>query len=244
MTDDDLDQLLKSLKLNQIRRILAERLAAATAEGPSYEEFLRRLLREEFHAQQTRFLEGRVQRAQIPERWPLETFPWDRQPGVQRAVIEQLATLAFIGTGTSIVMIGSTGVGKTGLACGLLMKALLDGRRGQFVRAQDLFDDMFRSLADHSSRKLLDRMVRVEVLLIDELGYLNLRPEQSNIFFKLMEERYTRRLCTMITTNLDYEEWYAFLGQKPMVAALLDRLRHRCTTVRIDGPSLRTPSAA
>ena len=66
MTDDDLDQLLKSLKLNQIRRILAERRAAATDEGPSYEEFLRRLLREEFHAQQTRFLEGRVQRAQIP----------------------------------------------------------------------------------------------------------------------------------------------------------------------------------
>jgi DNA replication protein DnaC len=190
-----------------------------------------------------RFLEGRIHRAQIPERWPLETFPWDRQPGVQRAVIEQLATLSFIGTGTSLVLIGPTCVGKTGLACGLLLKALLAGRRGQFVPAQDLFDDMFRSLADHSSRKLLDRMIRVETLLIDELGYLNLRPEQSNLFFKLMEERYVRRLSTMITTNLDYEEWYGFLGQKPMVAALLDRLRHRCTTLRIDGPSLRTPTA-
>lgn len=82
----------------------------------------------------------------------------------------------------------------------------------------------------------------MEVLQIDELGYLNLRPEQSNIFFKLMEERYTRRLCTIITTNLDYEEWYGFLGQKPMVQALLDRLRHRCHTIRIDGPSLRSPT--
>jgi DNA replication protein DnaC len=241
--DDDLEQLLRSLKLNQIRAILEERLEAATKEGPSFADFLRRLLREEYHAQQTRFLEGRIYRAQIPERWPLETFPWDRQPGVQRSVIEQLATLSFIGTGTSLVLIGPTGVGKTGLACGLLLKALFAGRRGQFVPAQDLFDDMFRSLADHSSRKLLDRMIRVETLLIDELGYLNLRPEQSNLFFKLMEERYVRRLSTIITTNLDYEEWYAFLGQKPMVAALLDRLRHRCTTLRIDGPSLRTPTA-
>lgn len=242
--DDDLDQLLRSLKLNHIRSILDERLLAATQDGPSYGEFLRRLLREEYHAQQVRLLEGRIDRAQIPERWPLETFPWALQPGVQRAVIEQLANLDFIGASMNLVFEGPTGVGKTGLASGILLKALLAGHRGQFVRAQDLFDDLFRSLADRSSRKLLDRMLRVEILMVDELGYLNLRPEQSNLFFKLMEERYTRRLCTIITTNLDYEEWYAFLGQKAMVAALLDRLRHRCTTVRIDGPSLRTPTPA
>ncbi len=74
------------------------------------------------------------------------------------------------------------------------------------------------------------------------MGYLNLRPEQSNIFFKLMEERYGKK-ATIITTNLDYEEWHAFLGQKDMVAALLDRLRHRCLTITIDGPSLRTPGS-
>jgi DNA replication protein DnaC len=239
--DDELDQLLQSLKLPRIRAILADRLQAATDEGPSYADFLRRLLREELQAQQVRFLEGRVRRAHLPERWPLETFPWDRQPGVQRAVIEQLATLAFVGNATNVVLIGPTGVGKTGLGTGILLKALLAGRRGQFVRAQDLFDEMFQSLADRSSRRLLDSLIRVEVLLVDELGYLNLRPEQTNLFFKLMEERYSKRLCTIVTTNLDYEEWYAFLGQKAMVAALLDRLRHRCTTVRIDGPSLRTP---
>ena len=242
--DDELDQLLQSLKLPRIREVLDERLAAATAEGPAYVEFVRRLLREEHHAQQIRFLEYRIQRAELPERWPLETFPWERQPGVQRAVIEQLATLDFVGQATNLVFIGPTGVGKTGLASGILLKALFAGRRGQFIQAQDLFNDMFRSLADHSSRRLLDRLIRLEVLLIDEFGYLNLRPEQSNIFFKLMEERYTRRLCTIITTNLEYEEWYAFLGQKNMVSALLDRLRHRCTTVRIEGASLRTPSAA
>jgi DNA replication protein DnaC len=99
---------------------------------------------------------------------------------------------------------------------------------------------MYASLADRSSRKLIDRLARIPVLCIDEMGYLNLRPEQCNIFFKLMEERYRRR-ASIITTNLDYDDWSNFLGNKHMVTALLSRLRHQCTTIRIDGPSLREP---
>ena len=119
-------------------------------------------------------------------------------------------------------------------------KALQNGYRGQFIRAQDLFDQMYASLADRSSRKLLDRLVRLDVLLLDELGYINIKPEQANIFFKLMEERY-RRKATIITTNLPYEKWQHFLGSRPMVDALLSRQHHYCHTVRIDGPSLREP---
>ena len=102
---------------------------------------------------------------------------------------------------------------------------------------------MYTTLADRSSRKLLNRLARLDLLVVDEMGYLNLRPEQTNIFFKLMEERYRLGRSTLITTNLGYDEWYGFLGQKEMVGALLDRLRHRCTTIRIEGPSLRTPAA-
>jgi chromosomal replication initiation ATPase DnaA len=97
---------------------------------------------------------------------------------------------------------------------------------------------MYASLADRSTRKLLNRLVSVDVLLIDEMGYLNLKPEQTNIFFKLMEERYRRR-PTIITTNLEYEAWGSFLGNKALVEALLSRLRHQCHTVKIDGPTLR-----
>jgi DNA replication protein DnaC len=134
--------------------------------------------------------------------------------------------------------VGSTGVGKTGLACGLLLKALENGYRCQFIKAQDLFDEMYASLADRSTRQLLKRLARLDVIAIDEFGYLNLKPEQSNIFFKLMEERY-RQHPTIITTNLVYDEWANFLGNRAMVEALLSRLRHYCHTVLIDGPSLR-----
>ena len=133
-----------------------------------------------------------------------------------------------------------TGVGKTGLATGLLLKALQNGYRCQFICAQDLFDEMYASLADRSTRKLLNRLANLDLLLIDEFGYLNLRPEQSNIFFKLMEERYHSH-STIITTNLIYDEWKTFLGNKSMVEALLSRVRHYCHTVTITGDSLRDP---
>lgn len=238
--DDDLDQLLRGLKLKRILEILATELERAEAESPSYAEFLRRLLRQEHTDQQDRRLEYRIRRAKLPERWALETFPWDRQPGADRRVIEQLAELDFVPRGSNIVLIGGTGVGKTGLASGLLLKALYAGYRGLFVKAQDLFDEMYTTLADRSTRRLLNRLARLDLMVVDEMGYLNLRPEQTNIFFKLMEERYRLGKSTLITTNLDYDEWYGFLGQKEMVGALLDRLRHRCTTLEIDGPSLRT----
>ena len=160
--------------------------------------------------------------------------------GVNRKQILTFAELDFIAKAENIVLVGKPGVGKTGLASGLLLKALENGYRCQFIRAQDLFDEMYASLADRSSRKLLNRLVRLDVLLIDELGYLNLKPEQSNIFFKLMEERYHRH-STIITTNLVYDEWRNFLGNQAMVEALLSRLRHYCHTVQINGPSLRDP---
>ena len=237
---EELEQLLRNLGLRRILEVYEEQLNAAEKEEVTYSELLARLLRTQWHARQEGALEWRIRRASLPERWSLETFPWTRQPGVNRKQIRAFAELEFIAKAENIVFVGPTGVGKTGLACGLLLKALENGHRCQFVRAQDLFDDMYASLADRSTRQLLKRLARIDVLHIDEFGYLNLRPEQSNIFFKLMEERYRRR-PTIITTNLDYGEWHNFLGNKPMVEALLSRLRHQCHTVRIEGPSLREP---
>src|SRR5205807_4658953 len=167
-------------------------------------------------------------------------FPFKMQPGVNQRQIRTFAELDFVPKAENIVLCGPTGVGKTGLATGLLLKALQNGYRGAFVKAQDLFDEMYASLVDRSTRKLLKHLAHLDVLVIDEMGYLNLKPEQTNIFFKLMEERY-RRHSTIITTNLMYDEWPNFLGNRPMAEALLSRLRHYCHTVLIQGPPLRDP---
>ena len=237
---DEIEQLLQNLKLGRMRSIYDEQLRAADQRQVSYSEFVAGLLRAQWHHQQESALEWRIRRANLPERWSLESFPYQLQPGVKRKQIQGFAELDFVAKHENLVFIGPTAVGKTGLATGILMKALQNGLRGQFILAQDLFDDMYASLADRSTRKLINHLARLDVLLIDEFGYLNLKPEQSNAFFKLMEERYHRH-STIITTNLDYEEWHHFLGNKAMVEALLSRLRHYCHTVRIKGPGLRDP---
>jgi DNA replication protein DnaC len=235
---DDLEQLLRNLHFKKILEILDDEIKHAEKQELSYATFLARLLRAQYHYRQETALAWRIKKAEIPEHWTLESFPFKRQPGVSAKQIRAFAELDFIPKAENIVLIGGTGVGKTGIASGILLKAIQNGYRGRFVRAQDLFDEMYASLADRSTRQLLNSLIRIDVLLIDEMGYLNLKPEQTNIFFKLMEERYRHR-PTVITTNLDYPDWHNFLGNKALVDALLNRLRHQCHTVRIDGPSLR-----
>src|ERR1700685_453531 len=194
---EELEQLLKNLKLRRMLSVYDEQLRAAEKTQTSYSEFVAGLLRTQWHERQESALECRIRRANLPERWSLESFPWSRQPGVNRKQIRAFAELDFVAKHENLVLVGPTGVGKTGLAC-------------------------------------------CDVLLIDEFGYLNLKPEQSNAFFKLMEERYHRH-ATIITTILIYDEWQNFLGNKAMVDALLSRVRHYCHTVTINGPSLRDP---
>ena len=237
---EELEQLLKNLKLKRMLSVYDEQLRAAEKQDATYSDFFAGLLRAQWHQRQESALEWRIKNANLPERWSLETFPYARQPGVNRKQIRAFAELDFVAKHENIVFVGPTAMGKTGLATGIPLKALQNGYRCQFVRAQDLFDEMYASLADRSTRQLLNRLARMDVLLIDEFGYLNLKPEQSNIFFKLMEERYNRH-STIITTNLVYDEWHNFLGNKAMVDALLSRVRHYCHTVKIDGPSIRDP---
>lgn len=239
--NDDLEQLLKNLRLKRMREIVDRELERAVQKKPSYSDFLSRLLREEYLHKQERSMHYRIKQADLPENWTLETFPFQEQTGVSKAVIFELAELDFIPSATNIVFIGDTAVGKTGLALSILRKALENGYRGRFIKAQDLFDEMYESLADRSTKRLLNRLAGTDLLLIDEMGYLNLSREQTNIFFRLMEERYNRK-STIITTNLVYDEWYDFLGNKRMVEALLSRLRHHCRTITINGPPLRVPA--
>jgi len=114
-------------------------------------------------------------------------------------------------------LIGKPGTGKTGIAIGLLREACLNGYHGRFYNAQALLDELYASLADRSTARLLKRLSRMQPLLIDEIGYLSLKQEQVNAFFRLMDERYSR-VSTILTTNLDLPDWYELFQKKPLVA--------------------------
>jgi DNA replication protein DnaC len=237
-TSEDLEQLLANLKLPTIAGRLKEFLAAAERDGTPLATVLAQMLRAEWQARQQAALEARLKRAQLPEVWTLESFPFKVQTGVRERQIRTLAELDFIPKAENIVFIGETGVGKTGLMSALVLKAVQNGYRARFIKAQDLFDELYASLADRSTRRLIRSLARIDVLAVDEIGYLNVKPEQTNIFFKLMEERHHRR-PTLLTTNLPYAAWSDFLGNRSLTEALLSRLRERCHTLIIDGPCLR-----
>ncbi|EFK05340.1 IstB-like ATP-binding protein [delta proteobacterium NaphS2] len=238
-----IEQLLIDLKFKGMVKTFDEQLALAEKNGLSVYEVIYNLLAEELRFRQERSMTYRLQIARLPWDWTLNSFPFDLQPGVRKSRMMTLSGLDFINRRENIVFHGKTGVGKTGLAVGILRQAIIAGYRGRFYNVQDLLDQLYASLADRSTPKLLNAMCRYDLLLLDELGYLTLKKEQMNAFFKLMKERYEAGRPTIITTNLQPEQWYSLLEPKDMVDALLDRLNHRCINVHIDGPSLRKTDA-
>jgi DNA replication protein DnaC len=120
---EELEQLLKNLKLRRMLEIYEEQLRAAEKQDVTYSEFLTRLVRAQWHHRQETALEYRIRRANLPDRWSLETFPFDRQPSVSRKQIRTFAELDFLAKAENLVFIGPTAVGKTGLATGLVLKA-------------------------------------------------------------------------------------------------------------------------
>jgi len=239
---DKLQTLLARLRFDGMAAALDAELERAEREATPAAELIHRLLCAEAASQRQRSLAYRLKQARLPWDWTLATFPFDEQPSLNKGQIKTLAGLDFLSRANNIVLTGKTGTGKTGIAIGILREACLNGYRGRFYDAQDLLDELYASLADRSTARLLKRLSRLQPLVIDKVDNLNVKPEQANAFFRLIDQRYNR-VSTIITTSLDLTDWYELFEKKDLVDALLDRLRHRCITINIDGPSLRSPEA-
>lgn len=240
---EEIKSLLECLRLRGMITCLDDVLNEAEERGKATHDVLIELLEAEHRDQQERRLSSRIKQAKLPWDWTIDTFPFKQQPGVNKTQIMGLAKLNFIERNENLIFIGKPGTGKSGIAMGLLRLALLNGYRGRFYNAQDMLNELYASLADRSTSKVLNHLCNYDLIVIDELGYLTLTTEQINIFFKLIDMRYQKK-PTIITTNLDFEAWYEVFKQKELVDAMLDRFKHHCTVIRINGPSLRAPQSS
>lgn len=237
---EQLIDLIDKLKFKGMAGCVEQIIAQAQQQAMAIQDVLLQLLEAEYQHRKERALNYRFKKAKIPWNWTLDTFPFAEQPGVNKTQIMSLAKLDFMQRNENIIFIGAPGTGKTGLGIGILNLALINGYRCRFYNAQELLNDLYVSLADRSTSRLLNQIVNYDLLLCDELGYLTLNSEQINIFFKLIDMRY-RHKSTIITTNLDYSKWYEVFKNKDLVDAMLDRLQHYSTTIKLTGKSLRNP---
>lgn len=236
---EELRARLLALGLKRMAQILDEHLLRAQKTRPSFSRFLLGLADEELVSRIDRATDNRIKHSGLPDRPTLESFDFSFQPSLDKRVILELGELGCFDDGANIIFSGKTGTGKSHLGKAILLRALIRGKTGLFIDAQDLVDRLFESQADRSTQRLLKRWARLDVIMVDELGYLSLEPSQPNQLFRLFAMRYERKLPTIITSNLQPDELVARLGAPAVAAALKDRLLHRCHHIHIDGPSYR-----
>ena len=239
---DQIHQHLDALGLPSLRIKVEEALKKAQKTKPSYSAFLLDLLRGELEYKRNRVLTNALKRSGLKEFWTLETFPWSLQPTLNKRLIQELAELDFIDRGQSLVLMGPAGAGKSALAGALVLKAIYAGRKAQCISAANLFDEFGRSHADRSTKRILSHFSRLDLLLVDEFGYVNSpHPAQINDFFRLMDDRCNRK-SIILTTNLDFHEWGQFLGNSALTKALTSRLLQNCQVIDMhQGIDLREP---
>lgn len=222
--DDETTKMLKYLRLSGLLAHWDEYLALAQKQGFSQVRLLKYVLEQECKTKTDNARRLRLQHARIPDPYVMETFPFDRQPKLERKKILSLYdAFDYIAKNQNIIWMGPTGCGKTGLATSFLMQAIHRGHTGRYILFPDLIAELFTSVADHSEPKVIKRYLSYDCLLIDELDYVEVEPVQVGLFFTLMHKRHKRK-PTLITSNLGFSEWRSFLKNDRLTAALIDRL--------------------
>ena len=219
---------LKYLGLEVLSENWQNMVKDATNRRSAYSTFLKNIIDKEYNARIEKARLARLKRAKIPEIFVMETFPYKKQPRLEKKIIRELyESLSFMNEKQDLIFIGPTGCGKTGLATSFLVHSINHGYRGLFVDFSFLLTWLMQSRGERSEEKLMKKLTSCDVLLIDELGYKSCDIEQASLFFDLIRRRHKNN-PTIITTQLGFDEWGMFLQDIHMTAAMLDRITVNC----------------
>lgn len=172
----------------------------------------------------------------------MEDYDFNFQPSVRKSEIEDYMTLRFMENNENILFIGSSGVGKTHLATAIGIEAAKHRYSVYFITCRELISQLKKAENENRLEQRLKSFTRYKLLLIDEIGYLNLDKEAANLFFQLISLRYESK-STIITTNKNLSKWSEIFCDPVIANAILDRLLHHSHVVNIVGPSYRTKDA-
>lgn len=222
--NEGLAEKLKYLRLGGLLAHWDDYLKLGAAKRLSHAQLLTHIVEAEHQIKQNNARHKRLKTARIPEMFVIETYPFERQPKLNKKLIMAMYdSFEYLEKSRGIIWLGPTGVGKSGLATSFLVHAIDKGYTGRHVAFAELVAELYRSVGDHSEEKVLGRYLAYDCLLVDEIGYVEVEPVQVGLFFTLMQRRHKTK-TSILTSNLGFSDWNKFLKNDHLTAALIDRL--------------------
>jgi DNA replication protein DnaC len=233
---------LKTLKLVGLIQGLHDQAQHPAINELSFEERLGLLVDREMTDRLNRRLNNRLLQAKLKQNACLEDIDYQANRGLDKALLHSLHDCQWINKHLNILITGPTGVGKSWIACALAQKACREGYTAVYQRLPRLFQELPLAKGDGSCSKLLTRLGKTNVLLLDDWGLAKLMAEQRRDLREILEDRHGSR-STIVTSQLPLDQWHASIGDSTLADAIMDRLVHNAYKINLKGESLRKQQA-
>lgn len=229
---------LRNFKLSGIYNSLEERLSYAHEKSLSHVELLELLFEDETNNRMNNSYKKRYGKAKLTSHKTLEDFDFSFQPSIDKKIINDCMTCNFIQEKKNIVLIGNPGTGKTHLSIAIGIRALMKGFKIYFTSVAEMLQNINASRADNSYYQKISFYLAPDLLILDELGFKKLPGYSADDFFEVISKRYEKG-SVIITTNKAFEQWSDIFADNILASAIIDRIVHYSTVIKINGPSYR-----
>lgn len=237
-SNDLLETYLRQLHLPSFVRNYQSFAADAAQGNLDYTRYLLALAEQEINNRQQTRLQKRVKDAHFPINKELADFDFSALPMLNKAQVLDLSRGEYINKREPIIFIGNPGLGKTHLAIALALSACRQGRKVRFWTAAGLVNELLQAQDDHRLNRFVSQALKLDLIVIDEMGFIPFTPSGAHALFTFCSEVY-ERLALIMTTNLKFADWVQVFGDERLTAALLDRLTHHAHILELVGESFR-----
>lgn len=231
-------QNLEYLKLKQMTQHLGEVVDFSISNQLSFVETLVKLTNYEIDVREKNMIHSMVKVGAFPHLKEIDEFDFEFQPSINRQQILDFVSLRFLEKHENIIFLGPSGVGKSHLATSIGIAAAKKRTSTYFIKCHDLIQNLKRAKIENRLETRLKHYTKYKLLIIDEIGYLPIDPEDAKLFFQLIDMRYEKR-STILTTNINFKAWDEVFQDTKLANAILNRVLHHATVVSIVGQSYR-----
>jgi DNA replication protein DnaC len=229
---------LQDLRFTGMVKALTEQMALPDIEELSFEERLGLLVDREVTEREDRRLTTRLRQAKLKQNACIEDIDFKQSRGLDKSLILDLAQCQWIRKHLNLLITGPTGVGKTWIACALAQKACREGFTSLYLRLPRLLQELPIAKGDGTYTRLMNRLAKVDVLILDDWGLSKFIAEQRRDLLEILEDRHDTR-STIVTSQLPLDQWHNIIGDPTLADAILDRLVHNAYKINLKGESMR-----